>query len=134
MPHLTIEISERIAASVSLPALCDHLHGAMVGCGIFPLEGIRVRAYVPQACAIADRDPANGFVALLLNVGHGRARAELATAGERLFDAARAFLADRRGGHFALSLEIREIDPDLTWKENGIRTRLAAADTQGVRA
>ena len=60
-------------------------------------------------------------------VGHGRTKAELAAAGDTVFARAKAslgaWLAD---GYFALSLEIREIDPDLTWKANTIRPRLLA--------
>ena len=133
MAHLVVECSELVARDVSLEALCASLHCAMLECGIFPIEGIRVRAYVPQAAEIADRDPGNGFVAMTLSVGHGRSKTDLAGAGDIVFAAAQAFLAEwRQGGHFALSLEIREIDSDLTWKDNTIRGRLHAASHQGT--
>jgi len=128
MAHLIIECSQTVAQSLSLDELCNHLHRAMVDCGIFPIEGIRVRAYCAQACAIADLHAANGFVALTVNVGHGRAQEQLSKAGDTIFAAAQGFLtAWRADGYFALSLELREIDPVLTWKENTIRPRLRAA-------
>lgn len=132
MAHLIVECSDKVAQGIALEGLCDHLHGAMVASGIFPLEGIRVRAYVPLAVAIADRHGDNGFVALTLIVGHGRTREQLAAAGEIIFAAARDYFpAWLAGGHFALSLELREIDPVLTWKDNTIRPRLRAAGHQG---
>ncbi len=127
MPHLQVEMSETVSRSIAVQLLCDDLHGAMVSAGIFPLAGIRVRAYRADACAIADGHPDNGFVALTMIVGHGRTKAELAAAGDLVFAAARAHLSDWLAGqHFGLSLEIREIDPDLTWKANTIRPRLLA--------
>ena len=125
--HLKVELSETVARSIDLGALCGDLQRAMVACGIFPLAGIRVRAYVAQACAIADIHPDNGFVAMTLSVGHGREKDVLAEAGDRVFAAAQASLADWLGGqYFGLSLEIREIDERLTWKANTIRPRLIA--------
>lgn len=127
MAHLKIELSESVARSIDLPALCSDLQQAMVACGIFPLAGIRVRAYVAQACAIADMHPGNGFVAMTLSVGHGREKDVLAKAGDEVFAAAKSSLAAWLAKqYFGLSLEIREIDERLTWKANTIRPRLIA--------
>ena len=127
MAHLIVEVSDHVAQSLSLTDICDQLQAAMVECAIFPVAGIRVRAYQPVASAIADLDPHNGFIAMTMVVGHGRTKAELAAAGDVVFTRAKAnlgaWLAD---GYFALSLEIREIDPDLTWKANTIRPRMLA--------
>ncbi|TAJ74203.1 MAG: 5-carboxymethyl-2-hydroxymuconate Delta-isomerase [Sphingobium sp.] len=125
--HLKIELSDTVASSIDVQALCNGLQQAMVACGIFPLAGIRVRAYCAQACAIADMHPDNGFVAMTLSVGHGREKNVLAAAGEQVFAAAKACLPDwLEGQYFGLSLEIREIDERLTWKANTIRPRLIA--------
>jgi len=127
MAHLIVEMSDSVARSLESAALCDALHTGMVETGLFPLAGIRVRAYRAEACAMADKHPENGFVALTLIVGHGRTKAELAAAGDLVFAAAKAALADWLAGpFFGLTMEIREIDPDLTWKANTIRPRLLA--------
>ena len=127
MAHLIVEMSDTVARSIDNDDLCDGLHQGMIQTGIFPLAGIRVRAYRAAACAIADKHPSNGFVALTLIVGHGRTKADLAAAGEIVFAAAKQHLRDWLAEHyFGLSLEIREIDPDLTWKSNTIRPRLLA--------
>lgn len=128
MAHLMIEMSGTVARSIDASGLCDALHQAMVKTGIFPLAGIRVRAYRAEACAMADKHPENGFVAMTLSVGHGRTKEVLAAAGEQIFAVAKQYLNTWLAGpYFGLTLEIREIDPDLTWKANTIRPRLMAA-------
>lgn len=127
MAHLFVEMSNSVASSINTGELCDALHQAMVESGIFPLAGIRVRAFRAEASAIADRHPENGFVAMTLSVGHGRTKDVLAAAGELVFAAAKGQLSDWLAGqYFGLTLEIREIDPDLSWKANTMRPRLLA--------
>jgi len=127
MAHLIVECSELVAQSLSLTELCEQLHAAMVECGIFPIAGIRVRAYQPAASSIADLHRQNGFVAMTLVAGHGRTSAELKSAGDIVFARAKESLGNwLADDYFALSLEIREIDPELTWKANTIRPRLLA--------
>ena len=127
MAHLIVEMSDTVARSIDSDGLCGALHEGMVETGIFPLAGIRVRAYRAEAFAMADKHPDNGFVALTLSVGHGRTKADLAAAGEIIFAAAKQHLHDWLGGqYFGLSLEIREIDPDLSWIVNTMRPRLLA--------
>ncbi len=129
MAHLMVEISDTVARSIDADALCVALHKSMVETGIFPLAGIRVRLYCADACAVADQHLENGFVAMTLSVGHGRAKDVLAAAGNTVFAAAKLQLSDWLAGpFFGLSLEIREIDEDLTWKANTIRPRLLAAN------
>jgi 5-carboxymethyl-2-hydroxymuconate isomerase len=127
MAHLMIEMSDTVACSIDAAGLCDAVHQAMVESAIFPLAGIRVRAYRAEACAMADKHPENGFVAMTLSVGHGRTKEVLAAAGEQVFAAAKRNLQGWLAGpYFGLTLEIREIDPELTWKANTIRPRLLA--------
>lgn len=125
MPHLRIEYSAGLAARSDVAALCRIAHGAMVRAGIFPLAGIRVRAFQADHAIVADGLAENDFAALTLSVGAGRSRAALAAAGDEIFAAVQAALAGPLSGeHFALSLEIREMDPDLSWKDTPIHARL----------
>ncbi len=127
MAHLFVEMSDNVARSINAEGLCNALHYAMVETGIFPLAGIRVRAYRTEAFAMADKHPGNGFVAMTLSVGHGRTKDVLAAAGDLIFTAAKGFLSVWLAGqHFGLTLEIREIDSDLSWKANTMRPRLLA--------
>lgn len=125
MPHLVIEYSPELAAEVEIGAICRAAHSAMAANPLFPLAGIRVRAYPAAACVTADALPENGFLAMTLAVGAGRSKADLQAAGAAVFAAVQGELSGPLSGdHFALSLYIREIDPDLSWKDNPIHARL----------
>lgn len=124
MAHLHIEYSA--GTDMDVAALCGALHGAMIEAGIFPVAGIRVRAFAADYAIVADGLPENNFVAMTLSVGHGRSTQVLKAAGDILFRAAEGALAEPLSGtHFALSLEIREIHAELTWKNTPIHKRLS---------
>ena len=127
MPHLTIEYSANLAKQTDLDQLCRVLHGAMTQCGLFELGAIRVRALRADHYAIADQLPKNAFAHLILRIGAGRSTEERRRAGEMIFAAASAQLAPLfETPHFALTLEMVEIDATLSWKKNTIHPRLRA--------
>ncbi|WP_136065333.1 5-carboxymethyl-2-hydroxymuconate Delta-isomerase [Modicisalibacter radicis] len=126
MPHLHIEYSPGVERHVDMAAVCRAAWAVMKESDLFPLAGIRVRAFAADHCIVADDHPDNDFVAMTLSVGAGRETAALEAAGERLFAAVRDALAvPLATPHFALSLEIREIDAALSWKDTPIHTRLS---------
>ncbi|TPW31057.1 5-carboxymethyl-2-hydroxymuconate isomerase [Martelella alba] len=126
MPHLAVEYSPGVSSRTEISALCRALHAAMIDTEIFPLAGIRVRAYCADFAIVADGLPENDFVAMTLAVGAGRPAEALKVAGDIIFAAAQSVLADLLSTtHFALSLEIRVIDPELSWKDTPIHTRLS---------
>jgi 5-carboxymethyl-2-hydroxymuconate isomerase len=121
MPHLTIEYSANVGDRVDIDGLCGDIHAAIHASGLFELGAIRVRSFAATHFAIADRLAENGFVDLQFRIGAGRSPEEKKRVGEAIFAAASAHLATLfESPHFALSLEIREIDPDLSWKKNAI--------------
>ena len=127
MPHLTIEYSANLDGKADVAVLCHSLHAAMLESGLFELGAIRVRAVRCEAYAIADLLPENAFADLHLRLGAGRSAAEKARVGEMIFAAAALHSAAFFGTpHFALSLEISEIDPVFSWKKNAIHPRLRA--------
>ena len=129
MPHMRIEYSPGLAGRVDMQALCNCVHGAMVETGIFPLAGIRVRAFCADHCIVADDHPDNDFAAFILTVGAGRTTETLNTAGRHIFAALQTFLSEPLSTpHFALSLDIRVSDPDLSWKDTPIHARLTKKD------
>lgn len=126
MPHLSIEYSRGLDARTDMPAFCAALHQAMIDTGLFPLAGIRVRAFAADHAIVADGLPQNDFAAMTLNVGAGRSKDDLRLAGDIIFAAAQTALAPVLATpHFALSLEIRVIDPELSWKDTPIHARLS---------
>ena len=125
MPHLTVEYSANLAGRTDLDALCRALHTAMMASGLFELGAVRVRALQADHYAVADLLPENAFAALTLRIGAGRTPEDRKRAGDLIFKAASEALAPLFGTpHFALTLEIIEIDPQFSWKKNAIHPRL----------
>jgi 5-carboxymethyl-2-hydroxymuconate isomerase len=126
VPHLTVDYSPGLEAKADVAQLCLRLHEALVATRVFPLAGLRVRAHRADHCLVADGLPENDYAALTLSVGAGRTASALRDAGEAIFAAARSALAAPLSTpHFALSLEIRIIDPDLSWKDTPIHARVS---------
>ncbi|ODT68628.1 MAG: 5-carboxymethyl-2-hydroxymuconate isomerase [Pelagibacterium sp. SCN 63-23] len=127
MPHLTVEYSANLDGPVDFEALCRALLQALLDSGLVERGAPRVRAIRCDAFAIADDLAENGFVDMSLRLGAGRSQTEKRNLGDALIAAARPLLADQlTQPHFALSLEVREIDPDLSWKLNTMHARLRA--------
>lgn len=125
MPHLTIQHSPSLAARYEMAALCEALRVEMVAQGCFPIGGIRVRAWPTPAEAIADGHEVNAYADMVLRMGAGRSAEVKRAAGAALMAIAEAFFADDLAKpHFALALEIIEIDPEFSWKTNSIHPRL----------
>jgi len=125
MPHLGLEYSANLEGRADIAALCRELHAAVMASGLFELGAVRVRAFAAQHYAVADLDPRNAFIDMSFRVGKGRSQEEKHRTGEAIFATVTKFLAPLfETPHFALTLEIREIDPDLSWKKNAIHPRL----------
>ncbi|MBP0481260.1 5-carboxymethyl-2-hydroxymuconate isomerase [Sagittula salina] len=126
MPHLRCEYSAGLESRVDLAALGHALHGAMVGAGVFPLAGIRVRFVRCDPCVVGDPEGGNAFLALELLMAQGRSEEAIRAAGERVFAVAKGALAEEIANErFMLSLDVRETDPRRSWKANEIHARLA---------
>lgn len=127
MPHLTIEYSANLDGKTDIAGLCRSLHAAMLAIGLFELGAIRVRALPCADYAVADLLPENAFADLRLRIGAGRSVVDKTRAGEMIFAAATAHFAPLfTTPHFALTLDISELDPALSWKKNAIHPRLRA--------
>lgn len=127
MPHFSIEYSSNLEGDVDIQDLCDVVLAAMMESGLFELGAVRVRAIRCEAYAVADGLPENAFVDMSLRIGTGRSPEEREKAGSAIFAAVADHLSLLLAKpHFALSLEIREIDPVLSWKQNAMHPRLRA--------
>ena len=125
MPHLSLEYSANLEGRTDVTALCRALHGAIMASGLFELGAVRVRAFAAQHYAVADLDTRNSFIDMSFRIGEGRSAGDKKAAGEKIFAAATEHCARLLAEpHFALSLEIREIDAELSWKKNAIHPRL----------
>ena len=132
MPHFTIEYSANLDRRVDMAAVVEVVRRAAVETGIFPLGGIRVRAIRCEHYAIANGDPALGFLDMVLRLGEGRDLAARRKAGDHIFSALSAYLDPVfAGGKFALSFDMQINDKETSWKRNNIHEALKAEAVHG---
>ena len=125
MPHIQIDYSANLEAAVDMPGFCETLRATAATIEAFPLAGIRVRALRVDHYAIADGNPAHGFIDISVRLRGGRPLAVGEAATQALFDAAQAFLAPVMATRsLALSMEMRDIDPALSPKSGSIRDHM----------
>lgn len=103
-------------------ALCEVLRVAMIETGVFPMAGVRVRAFAASHVAIADGNPAHGYIDMSIRLRAGRTPEAKKAATKHVFEAAQSYLAPIIAQRpIALSLEMRDIDPELSPKAGSIR-------------
>lgn len=125
MPHLIVECSANLAEAIALDDLVRALHEAAIATGVFPLGGIRTRVYVSRHYRIADGDPRHAFAHIEMRIARGRDLATRKRAAERVFSALRDGLAAVAAtSTLALSLELKEIDPEMSLRHNTIHEHL----------
>ncbi|HEY7379133.1 MAG TPA: 5-carboxymethyl-2-hydroxymuconate Delta-isomerase [Steroidobacteraceae bacterium] len=121
MPHILIEYSANLSESVDFPRFLQALRASALATGVFPLGGIRIRAYRADHYLVADGHPDNGFVHIMLRVGHGRDLETRKRACEAIFATVTEFLAPLfERIPLGISLEMQEIDALLTCKKNNL--------------
>ncbi len=125
MPHISIEYSANLEARTDIQGLCEVLRAEAADIDAFPTPGIRVRALKADHFSIADGDPKHGFVDISIRLRAGRPQGVKEEAVKRLFEAAQTFLKPvLETSSLALSLEMRDIDPDLSPKTGTIRAHM----------
>ncbi|WP_407943396.1 5-carboxymethyl-2-hydroxymuconate isomerase [Marimonas lutisalis] len=125
VPHFSIEYSANLEDMVDIAALCDHLRRAAIETGVFLVPGIRVRAFRAAHVSIADGDDKHAFLDLSVRLRGGRDLDTRKRATDHIFKALQAFMAPALARHsIALSMEMRDIDPDLSPKTGTIRDHL----------
>lgn len=129
MPHFTIDYSPNLEEHVDIAGLCDHLRRSAIDTGVFPLAGIRVRAFAASHVSIADGDPKHGYIDISVRLRAGRDIATRKSATQAMFDAVRDHLSLAMASQsLALSFEMRDIDPDLSPKCGSIRDHMQKVD------
>jgi len=125
MPHFTMDYSANLDGRVDFDALCRVVHAEILKTGLFEIGAVRVRAIRCEAYAIADLLTENAFVDMSFRIGEGRSEGDKRQTGEASFATVAKHLSKLfETPHFALTLEVREIDPALSWKKNAIHPRL----------
>lgn len=125
MPHLTIDYSPNLEDKVDMPKLCEELRQATIKTQVFPTAGIRVRAFKADHCVIADANPKHGYIDIAVRLRGGRDLDVRKKACAEIFKAARDWLKEVMASEsIALSLEMRNIDPELSPKTSTIRDHI----------
>jgi len=122
VPHISIEYSRNLDQRLDMPGFLRALRDAAVETGVFPPAGIRVRAFAADHVCIADGQPDHGFIDISVRLRGGRSDADKSRSTAHIFAAAEAFCAaDMEKNSLMLSLEMRDINPDLSPKTSSIR-------------
>ncbi len=129
MPHAIVEYSANLRDAADIPGLLQVIAARLRDSGgVFPLGGIRVRAYAAEDYVIADGTaPDDAFIHVTVKIGAGRPDDFKRRFFGALFEAIKAHcapLSARRG--LALSLYVEEADEAGSFKHNTIHHRFAA--------
>ena len=125
MPHFMIEYSGNLDTVVDFSAFCEAIRSAAAAIDAFPVPGIRVRAFRADYFAMADGDPKHGFIDISIRLREGRPQDVKEAATQAIFDAAKACLQPvLETRSLALSVEMRDIDADLSPKTGTVRQHL----------
>jgi 5-carboxymethyl-2-hydroxymuconate isomerase len=121
MAHIVIEYSANLRDRFDVDGFLRAIHGAALATGVFPVGGIRTRAYETRHYVVADANPDNAFVHISLRVGHGRDVDTRKRACEAIFAVACEQLdALYERIPLGIALEMQEIDPVLSFKKNNL--------------
>ena len=59
MAHILIEYSANLSGRIDFPRFLEAVHASALATGIFPIGGVRTRAYAAEHYRIADGHPAS---------------------------------------------------------------------------
>ncbi len=128
MPHIIAEYSANLEDVLDGAALVADLHQAAIDSKVAELVGIRSRAARREYFRVADGNPANGFVHITARLRRGRPEAVRKALGAALLAAADKRLEPVYPKHpIGLTVEVHEIDPDMTFRRNTLRERAGMA-------
>lgn len=126
MPHFIVEYSANLEEEINFDDLFKKVHETLGQSGVFPLGGIRSRAIRMDHYRIADGQHDYAFVHMLLKVGSGRSLEIRKEETDKLFKVIEDFFAPIHEKRLlAITFEMQEIDPVLTYKKNNIHAFLA---------
>ena len=125
MPHIHIDYSPNLDKRLDVAGLCRVLRDVAVTSGVVPLAGVRVRAVAATHVVIADGNPEHAYLDVSVRLRGGRdlqTRKRLVTA---LFEASTQYCSELMAtSSLAISMEMRDIDPELSPKTGSIRDHL----------
>jgi len=135
MPQITVEYSRNVEDRVDIRSLLEAVHVAALSSGMFERGfGIRTRAAPRDLYLIADQDPANAFVAVIVRIAAGRTEQQRSQLADTIFAALCLQLQTAAAStSLAISLEVQEIDDLGARNLNNLHERLAAKSSSTAR-
>lgn len=125
MPHIHIEYSGNLDEALDMTAFCEAIRKEASYIEAFPLAGLRVRATRVDHFAIADGASKHAFLDMLVRLREGRPSSVKEQALNSLFEASKRLLAPAMETRsVALSLEMRDIDAELSRKHGTVRDHM----------
>jgi 5-carboxymethyl-2-hydroxymuconate isomerase len=125
VPHFHIDYSRNLEDRLDIAALCRVVCDAAAATGLFPVAGIRVRATACTHVVIANGDPDHAFLDLSVRLRAGRSIEAKKAATATIFSALEAHCRNvMETSSLMLSMEMRDIDPELSPKASSIRKYL----------
>lgn len=104
MPHLIIEASENLKASIKAKNLMSELHKLMLDSELFKVNAIKSRYKFTDEYVIGDKS-INSFIYLQVSLLEGRSPEQLKALGESLYKKLQEIFPEEQ----SLSLELREM-------------------------
>lgn len=125
MPHFIVEYSGNLKSEINFDEFFQKVHTCLGNSGVFPLGGIRSRAICMEDYRIADAQHDYAFIHILLKVGSGRDESTRKQVCDELFEVIENYFATLQAKRLlAISFEMREVHPVLTYKKNNIHAFL----------
>jgi len=127
VPHIIVEYSANLEDAVAIDPMVREVHQSVLATCIFKLGAVRTRAARRDIFFIADADPQNAFINVIVRVASGRPlekRRAVAEAIMGVIAAKTADIGDSRG--LALSVYVEEIDEDGALRKNNLHARMEA--------
>lgn len=122
MPHIIVEYSANLDGHLDVQRLVDDLHQVVADSGVAEVAAIRTRAKRRDTYRIADGDPKNAFVHVVMRLRIGRSEEVRAQLAEMLLAAIDRHLQRAYAAHpLAITVEMEEID-NITARKNTIRS------------
>lgn len=130
MPHFVIEYSANLEPDIDLHAIVDVVHKSAVNSGLFKIGGIRVRTLRHEIYKIADGNPQHAFLHVRANILEGRKIEDREKLGKSTLAAIDTLLESaRKKRGIALSVEVSEIDQNMSFKKNSLHDQLSKGVT-----
>ncbi|WP_431799836.1 5-carboxymethyl-2-hydroxymuconate Delta-isomerase [Halobacillus andaensis] len=126
MPHIIVEYTANLSNHIDIENLLKKINEAVIAHkDIFPIGGIRSRAYKVNHYQVADGKENDAFVHTTLKIGKGRTEKEKSDFCESIFEVIKDhFNAYAAHSYLALSLELFEFH-HKTYKSNNIHHRFS---------